>query len=129
MAFNFKEMAVKKAAERGGSPLMQDREILKNDMVIALYPEGVTIVAADVYHGTNEKGNEYDMAVYLIAEDETKACKGGKVLTGIFQEWASGYDGDYARMSGDLRASGGVKVKLKKVFTKNGKTVTEVEVL
>lgn len=129
MAINFKESAAKKAAERGGSPLMEGRTVLKNDMVIALYPDGVTIMEAEVYHGTDDKGQPYDMAVYLIAEDETKVCKSGKVLVNIFKEWATGYDGNYAAMSTDLRASGGVKVKLKKVFTEQGKTVTNVEVI
>lgn len=129
MAIDFKAKAKAKAEERGGSVLMKDREILKNDMVIALYPDGVTIIAADVYHGKDDKGVDYDMAVYLIKEDPSKACKGGKVLSNIFEEWLAGYDGDMEAMNRDLAAAGGVKVKLSKVFTKQGKTVTNVEVL
>lgn len=129
MAIDFKASAKAKAEERGGSVLMKDREILKNDMVIALYPDGVTIIAADVYHGTDDNGKEYDMAVYLIKEDYSKACKGGKVLAGIFKEWLDAYDGDMETMNQELAAWGGVKVKLSKVFTKQGKTVTNVEVL
>lgn len=127
--FNFKETAEKKAAERGGSPLMEGREILKNDMVIAMYPDGVTITAADVYHGVDDKGNSYEMAVYQFAEDASKACKGGKVLAGIFNEWLEAFGGDREAMNAQLREQGGVKVRLSKVFTRNGKTVTNVVVL
>lgn len=129
MAINFREAAEKKAAERGGCALFEGKQVLKNDMVIALYPEGVTIIAAEIYPGVDDKGVAYEMAAYLIAEDADKACKGGKVLVNIFKEWLSGYDGDVDAMNNDLRASGGVKVKLSKVITPKGKVVTNVEVL
>lgn len=129
MAINFKEAAKQKAEERGGCKLFEGREVLKNDMVIALYPEGVTIIAAEIFSGQDDKGAEYDMAAYQIAEDNTKACKGGKVLVKIFKEWLAGYDGDADAMNADLKASGGVKVKLSKVITQRGKVVTNVEVL
>lgn len=129
MGINFKDSAAKKAAERGGCKLFEGREVLKNDMVIALYPDGVTIVAAEIFQGTDDKGESYNMAAYQIAEDDTKACKGGKVLAGIFSEWLKAYEGDMDAMNKDLKASGGVKVKLKKVITPRGKVVTDVEVL
>ena len=127
---DFKALAKVKAEERGGCPLFEGRDVLKNDMVIALYPEGVTIVAADIWEGTDDKGKDYEMAAYQIAEDSTKACKGGLVLVKIFKEWLAQYDGDVDRMNADLAASGGVKVKLTKVFNpKTSKVVTQVEVL
>lgn len=129
MAINFKELAEKKAAERGGCELFEGRTVLKNDMVIAMFPEGVTITAAQVFEGTDDKGEPYEMAAYLIKEDPEKGCKGGKVLVKIFKEWAAAYNGDYAAMNKDLEASGGVKVKLKKVLTDKNKVVTNVEVL
>ena len=129
MAINFKEAAKKKAEERGGCALFEGKEVLKNDMVIALYPQGVTITAAEIFRGTDDKGVEYDMAAYQIAEDTSKACKGGKVLVKIFQEWLDQYNGDSEAMNNDLKASGGVKVKLSKVITQRGKVVTNVEVL
>lgn len=127
---DFKALAKVKAEERGGCPLFEGRDVLKNDMVIALYPNGVTIVAADIWEGTDDKGKDYEMAAYQIAEDSTKACKGGLVLVKIFKEWLAQYDGDVDRMNADLAASGGVKVKLTKVFNpKTSKVVTQVEVL
>ena len=129
MGINFKEAAEKKAAERGGCALFEGKQVLKNDMVIGLYPNGVTIVAAEVYPGVDDNGVAYEMAAYQIAEDSDKACKGGKVLVKIFKEWLAAYDGNVEAMNEDLKASGGVKVKLSKVFTQRGKTVTNVEVL
>ena len=127
---DFKALAKVKAEERGGCPLFEGRDVLKNDMVIALYPNGVTIVAADIWEGTDDKGKDYEMAAYQIAEDSTKACKGGLVLVKIFKEWLAQYDGDVDRMNADLAASGGVKVKLTKVFNpKTSKVVTQVDVL
>ena len=127
---DFKALAKVKADERGGCPLFEGRDVLKNDMVIALYPNGVTIVAADIWEGTDDKGKDYEMAAYQIAEDPTKACKGGLVLTKIIKEWIAQYDGDVERMNADLAASGGVKVKLTKVFNpKSSKVVTQVDVL
>lgn len=129
MAINFKEAAKQKAEERGGCALFEGREVLKNDMVIALYPQGVTIVAAEVFSGVDDKNEDYEMAAYQIAEDNTKACKGGKVLVKIFKEWLEAYGGDAEAMNKDLAASGGVKVKLSKVITQRGKVVTNVDVL
>lgn len=129
MAIDFKEAAKQKAEERGGCALFEGREVLKNDMVIALYPNGVTIIAAEIFSGVDDKGEAYDMAAYQIAEDATKACKGGKVLVNIFREWLAQYDGDVDAMNKDLAAFGGVKVKLSKVITNRGKVVTNVEVL
>ena len=127
---DFKSLAKAKAEERGGCPLFEGRDVLKNDMVIALYPNGVTIIAADIWEGTDDKGNNYEMAAYQIVEDNTKACKGGLVLVKIIKEWLAQYDGDADRMNEDLAASGGVKVKLSKVFNpKTSKVVTQVEVL
>lgn len=129
MAINFKESAKQKAEERGGCALFEGRQVLKNDMVIALYPDGVTIIAAEVFEGIDDKGQQYEMAAYQIAEDSSKACKGGKVLVKIFKEWLNGYDGNTDAMNADLKASGGVKVKLSKVITPRGKVVTNVDVL
>lgn len=127
---DFKAAAKIKAEERGGCELFENRDVLKNDMVIALYPEGVTITKADIWAGKDEKGNDYEMAAYLIKEDPTKACKGGLVLVKIIKEWISMYDGDVDAMNKDLEASGGVKVKLRKEFNpKTSKVVTIVEVL
>lgn len=129
MAINFKELAEKKAAERGGCELFEGKTVLKNDMVIAMFPDGVTITAAEVFAGLDDKNEPYEMAAYQIKEDPEKGCKGGKVLVKIFKEWAAAYNGDFAAMNKDLAASGGVKVKLKKVLTDKNKVVTNVEVL
>lgn len=123
---DFKKVA---ADAVSGSFVMQGREAIKTDLVIAGYPEGITITGADLITTTDAKTGEQKIyAACLFQEDVTKYINGGASLTNIVREWMDGYDSAEA-MSADLKASGGVKIKLIKKLTKDGKSFTEVTVV
>ncbi len=112
---DFKKVALEASTD---SFIMRGRDAIKTDLVIAAYPAGITIVAADIISTTDAKtGEPKQYAACLFAEDETKYINGGAALTAIVREWADGYVSTEA-MSADLRAAGGVKVKLSKEFSK-----------
>lgn len=121
---NFKDTAKKAVAH---SFITVGREAIATDMVIAGYPNGITIIAADLLTVV-DKGVEKTYAACLFAEDNAHYINGGKSLTDIVTEWLDGYDSAEA-MSADLKASGGVKVKLAKKMTRDGRQYTEVTIL
>ena len=121
----------RKAAQEktNGSFIMTGREAIKTDMLIAAYPDGVTIVEADIIRTTDsDTGDEKEFAALAFAEDSSKYFNGGSSLTNIVKEWLKDY-ADTKTMSADLKASGGVKVKLSKESLKNGHTFVKVTVL
>ena len=123
---DFKKIASEKTS---GSFIMDGRTQLKNDMLIAAYPDGVTIIGADIIRTTDrDTGEEKEFAVCIFSEDESKYFNGGSSLTAIVKEWFDGY-ADTKTMSDDLKTAGGVKVKLTKESLKNGRTFTKVTVL
>lgn len=101
----------------------------KNEEMLAGFPNGFTIIGADLAPVTNDDGSKGEMPVYWIAEDDKIFGKGGNALASIFREWVSGYNGDFEAMSADLAKSGGVKVKLRPTKTKAGRPYTAVEVI
>lgn len=123
---NFKEVA---ASATTGSFVMTGRDAIQTDLVIVGYPEGITIIGADLIETTDEKTGEAKVyAACLFAEDNAHYLNGGSSLTNIVKQWMNGYDSAEA-MSADLKSSGGVKVKLRKGRTKKGNPFTEVIVL
>ena len=120
----------KVAAEAtSGSFVMQGREAIKTDLVIAGYPGGITINGADLISTTDSKtGEQKTYAACTFSEDDTKYVNGGTALTNIVREWMVDYETAEA-MSADLKAAGGVKIKLSKEMTKDGKSFTKVSVL
>lgn len=121
---NFRDLA-KEATSR--SFITVNREAIKTDLLIAAYPDGVTIVGADILE-TTENGATKTYAACIFAENDKQYFNGGKALTEIVSAWLDGYENAEA-MSADLKASGGVKVKLSKKLTKDGRTFTEVTVV
>lgn len=123
---DFRKVAQEKTS---GSFVAEGRESIKTDMLIAAYPDGVTITAADIIRTTDaDTGEEKEFAMCAFAEDDTKYFNGGASLTAIVKEWFDGY-ADTKTMSADLKAAGGVKVKLSKESLKNGHTFTKVTVV
>lgn len=106
-----------------GSFIYKDREKIEKDLLMATYPDGVTIVGADLV-----SGDSGIYAVAIFAENPKQYFNGGKALTDIVKEWADGYE-DCEVMSADLQASGGVKVKFTKTKTKSGHDFTAVSVV
>lgn len=110
--------------------IMDGRKKLKNEQIIAAYPKGFTIVAAELRPVKDKKTGDLDeMPVYLIAEDDTVYGTGGVALKNIFSEWVKPYDGDFEKMSAELKAAGGVKIRLNKTVTNEGKPYFAVVVI
>lgn len=115
----------------GGSQVIAGLEKIENDMLIAAYPEGITINGADLIKTTDqETGEEKEFCVFTFAEDPKKYASGGKQLTEIVKRWfeISGAP-DGMQLSAALRQEGGVKVKLEKKKTQSGRKFTSVTVL
>lgn len=106
------------------SPLMNGREKISVDEIIAKYPDGITLIAFDVITTGIDT-----FPVFIFAEDDTKFSFGGTVLHNIIEAWLVDSDGDIELTSNELRAAGGVKMKFEKSRTKTGNNVTLVEIL
>lgn len=116
----FKELAKK---ETTLSELMVGRK-LETEEIIAMLPDGATVIACDMV--TTEDAH---YAVVQFSEVPDAFYTGGLVLTHIVDAWIKEYDGDMTLLNHDLRESGGVKIKLTAKKTKNGKSVTSIEVV
>lgn len=128
MANKFVESAKKVS---GGSEVIAGLEKIENDLLIAAYPNGITINGADLINTTDqETGESKQFCVFTFAEDPTKYASGGKQLTEIVTEWfkITGAPNGM-QLSAALRQEGGVKVKLEKVKAQNGRKFTKVTVL
>lgn len=128
MANKFAKAAAKVA---NGSEVITGLEKIDNDLLIAAYPDGITINGADLVTGTDqETGESKQFCVFTFAEDPTKYASGGMQLTEIVQSWfemTGAADG--MQLSAALRQEGGVKVKLEKSKTQSGRKFTKVTVL
>lgn len=122
---DFKKVAQEVAS---GSFIQEGREKLKSDLIIAAYPNGFTIDGADIAVGTNKAGEPEEYGIFSIAEDPLHYGNAGKILTGIIKEWMDGYK-DGKAMSADLKAAGGVKVKMEKRIAQSGNTFIAVTIL
>lgn len=107
------------------SELMNGRDKLSTEDLIANTPNGVTIVAVDMIHSSDG-----DYGVFHLKEYPNNFYCGGLILTKVAKSWISEFDGDVKLCSEELAKSGGVKVKLAQTKTKSSKRdVTTVEVL
>lgn len=120
----------KKAQEAvAGSFIMQGREAIKTEIVIASYPDGITVIGADMISTTDTKTGELkEYASVIYAEDDTHYMNGGAALTDIVRAWGEGFE-SYEEMSEALKQAGGVKIKMHRTTTKNGNNYTEVTVV
>lgn len=122
MAFDFKAAAVQATTL---SPIMEGRDKLSIDDVIANFPSGVTLTGFDLIDG--EGGKPYAVC---ICKDAPKAFFfGGSIMTKIAQQWASAFGDDPEKASAALAEQGGVKVQFSHGKTKNGNNLTLVKVL
>lgn len=125
MGMNFKELAIEATSL---SELMNGRTKVDTADVIAKYPDGITITAVDMVEYEKD-GNPVEYPLFLFAENENAFYAGGVVLKKIAKAWASKFGEDYAALSAELAASGGVKVKLSTGRAKTGNTITNVEII
>lgn len=119
---DFRAMAKK---ETELSELMNGREKISTEDVIANTPNGATIVAVDMVHSSDG-----DYGVFHLKEYPNNFYCGGLILSKIAKSWINEYDGDASLCSDELAKSGGVKVKLAQKRTKSSnRDVTTVEVI
>lgn len=112
------------------SPVMEGREKTTTQDIIEKYPNGVTLVEFDLVLMYDERAKQdKPVPIFAIKEDDSVAFFGGVVLCKVAQAWATAYEGDIATASAELKAVGGVKVKLTNSKTKNHQDVVSVEVL
>ena len=111
------------------SPLMEGRTKISTDDIIVAYPNGVTLTEFDIVPGISQNGEPNSYPVFLFKEDPTKFYCGGTVLGNIAASWVEGTGGDIDGASAELKATGGVAVKLVKGKTRRGNSVTSVQIL
>ena len=125
-------MSIKDKAKKslGGSELIQGREKLDNGLLIATYPNGITIDGIDILTGKDDKtGEDKQFTVYTFKEDPKRYAAGGQILTEMFQELVSEYE-NLAQFNEALRQEGGLRVKLSIKKGKNsGNKYTAVVIL
>lgn len=104
----------------GGDSIMDGREPMKTDEIIAKYPEGICIsaIAKNTYNGST-------YPVFNFAEEPSKYFSGGTALS----KWVDGliedYDGNLAELNSDIKKEY-LKIKLVKTRTKKGYNFTKV---
>lgn len=106
------------------SPMMEGRERMGIDELIANYPDGVTITAFDMI---STGADSYP--VLNIAEDSNVFVFGGAIMNNIVHDWLEHFEGDIDTANNALAAAGGVRVKFAKSRTKSGNNLTTVQVL
>lgn len=116
MKIDFKALAQEAV---GGSPIMKGREKIAVDTLIALYPNGVTVNGYDFIRKSDGTG----YPVFTIAEDDKVFFNGGAIANKIAEEWTLAAGGDVEAASRELNEIGGVKFKIGKRRTNDGRTV------
>lgn len=117
----FRERAAKTTSI---SPLMEGKTKLKTGEIIRDYPQGVTIIGFDIV-----PGKEGSYPIFVIAEDPGVFFSGGTVLQNIVSDWMEDYGTDIDQANADLKAEGGVKIRLEQAMTRAGRQITRVTVL
>jgi hypothetical protein len=102
------------------SPIMEGKERLTVDDIIALYPEYITINGFDIISSGMES-----YPVLTFAEDSSKFVFGGAIMNNICHDWVELCEGDVEEASKQLNMAGGVKIKFEKATTKAGHNLTK----
>lgn len=111
------------------SPIMDGREKISTEDVIKKYPDGITVQEFDVVTTPDKDGNPSTYPIITFAEDSTKFLYGGKALMDMVTMWLANFEGDVEATSNALKASGGVKIKMRSSRTKQGLNFTKIEVI
>lgn len=120
MEFNFKKSAEKATTI---SHLMEGREKVVTEDIIAQFKDGVTIINFDVVAGKDR------YPVIVFKELENAFYCGGMVLMKIVDGWLKEFNGDIDKANKELEKFGGVRVKLETSKTKGNNNITKVTVL
>lgn len=127
MAFDFKASA-KEAVTN--SVIIEGREKALLETLALAYPQGMTVVMAELAHTTDEKtGEPKEYCRLVFGEEPDKYVNGGSAFTKVVTSWLAAYDYDVEKMNAELSASGGVKVSVSTTRLKNNNNYTVVTVL
>lgn len=121
---NFKDFAKKHTS---GSSVLQGREKIETEALIAKYPDGVSITDFDFLD--SQDGGEY--VVCTFSENPGLYFNGGKILTDLFENIVSQFENlDAAREAYQNSPDDEtIKVKLSHARSKKGNRYTKVEVV
>lgn len=126
MGFDFRAKATEAVVD---SFIRNGREKVLLDTLAKAYPNGLTMVAGDITHAIDKNGNIKEYSLVVFAEEKDKFVNGGASFTKIIKSFVGEFDGDAEKMSAELEASGGVKVKVDTKRLDNGNNFTVVTVI
>ena len=89
----------------------------------------ITVTAFDFIELKDKSGELNEFAVICFKEDPEAFFFAGTVLTKICKAWAKEFDGSAEEASAELASDGGVVIKMTAGKTKNGRRITNVEIL
>lgn len=113
------------------SELMSGRDKMDTEELIKKYPEGVTIDFIDNVNMQQEDGEE-NVWIFVTEEQPDKFTFAGFVLTKIFNNILSEFEGDYDEMIETYNSAlkeDKLRVKLERAKTKTKREITKVTVL
>lgn len=123
----FSDIAKKSISDSGN--LMAGREKITTDMLIAAYPQGVSINGVNMINYFDKvTRQDKTYPVFTFSEDDSKFYSGGKALARIVEKWLEMCNGDINEVNAGI-ADEPVKVKLEKVTTSKGFPFVKVEVI
>lgn len=126
MGFDFRAKATEAVVD---SFIRNGREKVLLDTLAKAYPNGLTMIAGDITHAIDKNGNIKEYSLVVFAEEKDKFVNGGASFTKIIKSFVGEFDGDAEKMSAELEASGGVKVKVDTKLLDNGNNFTVVTVI
>lgn len=106
--------------------IMQGKTKVDTDELLG---EEITITAFDFIDMKDKSGEEKTFAVICYKEDPGAFFFAGTVLTKICKAWAKEFDDSAEDASAAIAEDGGAVIKMSKGKTKNGRQITNVEVL
>lgn len=113
------------------SELMSGRDKMDTEELIKKYPDGVTIDFIDNVN-MQQEGGEENVWIFVTEEQPNKFTFAGFVLTKIFNNILSEFEGDYAEMIETYKSApkeDKLRVKLERAKTKSKREITKVTVL
>lgn len=99
------------------SDLVIGRTKISSEDLMVKYPDGFTVTRFDI-----TTFDDKPQAIVTIKEDDTVFYNCPSALTKMFTGMVSMIGTSVADISNDIFESGGIKIKLEKTFSKNGKT-------
>ena len=108
-------------------PLMDNREKISTNAIIADNPNGITIDGFDlIVHNDPKTGEEVKYCIVTYKETPEYYYLAGQALTQVIEKWIEAYQGDIAHANKYLKEAGGCKLKLELMRTKRGNNYVRV---